>query len=106
MNQPKFKFGDHVKTPDGKRFIVCDIRRDAECDYIYNGDRSSGPHYAEFDLELYQEPQKKKKYAVVDSADGMIIEFTSEEAASKYCRDHQAYKLAPEYDIEYPEAKQ
>lgn len=54
MEQPKFKFGEKVLAPNGHVFIVCDIRRDAEHSYIYNGDRESGPHYGESELRLYE----------------------------------------------------
>src|SRR5690606_14254684 len=86
-------FGAKVKSGCGDVFTVCDIRRDAECDYIYNGDRCSGPHYAEFDLELFQEPQKKKLYAIQNMGTG-LIEFTLNECPVNY-------RHVSEYDIEY-----
>jgi hypothetical protein len=104
MNQPKFKFGDKVRVttkPSHPPFIVCDIRRDAEVEYIYSGDRSS-VHFAEEDLALYQEPLKKKLYAYAFE-DGEI-RFHKEEEWNV-----PGYNLkprrSPSFDIEYPEDK-
>lgn len=97
MNQPKFKFGDKVRTSKGNVFIISDIRRDAESDYIYNEDRCSGPHFPESELELFKEPQEKKLYAYKLSSHGYLVQFYQFEEMAR-----DPWVRAPEYDIYYP----
>lgn len=95
MNQPKFKFGETVFSKFTSQFSVTGIQYRANSNpaqYYYH----SYPQgwIAESELELYQEPKKKKLYAY-RLLSNMVI-FKSEE-----CKD-SADRRALEYDIEYP----
>lgn len=94
MNQPKFKFGETVFSKFASQFSVTGIQYRANSNpaqYYYH----SYPQgwIAESELELYQEPKKKKLYAYRQEDKWPII-FDIEE--------HGLMERLPEYDIEYP----
>lgn len=103
MNQPKFKFGDKVKVKDtDKTFIIDHMRlvfNDMGVQYWGKGGSFSSQVYTEDQLELYQEPKKRKIYAFEDKYGW--VEFRSSETIP---RNYKGWKRIPEYDIEYPEA--
>ena len=67
MNQPKFKFGDKVKVKSsGKTFIITHMRssfEDTGIQYWGESGSFSSIVFTECEIELYQEPKKKKLYA-------------------------------------------
>jgi hypothetical protein len=97
MNQPKFKFGDKVKTLEGAIFTVNEIRKNqtfGSYDYKDYGEKFS---VCEENLELYQEPQKKTLLAYWDEDEcGEYIKFRPPGVETKLSR-------APGYDIKYLE---
>lgn len=103
MNQPKFKFGDKV-LHEGKWFEVGAISYNKKAgDYFYNSEAQIYSWMKESDLELYQEPQKKKRFAYI-ATNGEIKDFTSEQDKSFNDDEGRLWRRAPEYDIEYPGA--
>jgi hypothetical protein len=96
MNQPKFKFGDKVIGKENQ-FTVKGI---AECEdgYFYSGVGEHGWRGCgyEHNLELYQEPQKKKLYAYRVSVVGEIKLYDHEKLGR-----FEDLKRAPDYDIDY-----
>lgn len=109
MNQPRFKFGD--KVAHGDTVFKIDkiewVRCDSGTEYLLHGfilkgsgyDRCSFP---ESNLQLCQEPQKKKLYAYTRPGTDEI-KLSTKEINDRLCS--QFWDRAPEYDIEYPEAK-
>jgi hypothetical protein len=99
MNQPKFKFGDKVYLKNGVGFQVNSIIQNGNGEYLYNS-----PRHFEHDLELYQEPQKKKLYAFSYPELGPMEFFKSEQEGFDYGVSACTHlKRAPDYDIEYLE---
>ncbi len=98
MNQPKFKFGDRVFETElySKLFIINAIHFNGR---YYYGDSTNHHGIPEEDLELYQEPKKKKLFAMMS---GIAIMFYSE-IPKNGCVG--LFERAPEYDIIYPEDK-
>jgi len=110
MNQPKFKIGDNVRHSDGRIFIVNGVLSWAlykngteEKTFAYIKDMSMTPE-VERELELYQEPEKKKLYAY-KSEHGDEVKLTSRECGEWVGHYTDRYFRCSEYDIEYPEAK-
>lgn len=100
--QPQFKLGDMVKLnahavkyEDENPFAIKRME-------LWNGNvmiwTREGRMIHESHFELYEDP--KKKYAIVDRDDGMIIEFISERKAQDYIKAHNCYDRAPEFDTE------
>jgi hypothetical protein len=102
MNQPKFKFGDKVFSKEMLPFTVFTIMKDSSCDYVYYSEDRSLLGYMEYDLELFKEPEKKKLYAFINSQ--KEIGFKARKSWKEFEVDLY-WVRAPEYDIEYPEAK-
>jgi hypothetical protein len=110
MSQPKFKFGDKVQWKPGVVIEVTQIKQTGNT-FIYK--RNDGPNtwFEESELELYQEPQKKKLYAYKEwqqwhlggseCANGHIVFHVADVDYPSLGRA----KRAPEHDIEYSEAK-
>lgn len=102
MNQPKFKFGDKVAIANGYAFGIGKIiqcEKTGEYKYSYH---QEGNLYPESDLELCQEPQKKKLYAFRKCAwPGNITFFDFDGSKDPF---PNGFNRTPEYDIEYPEA--
>lgn len=102
MKQPKYKFGDIVKSTGGEPFKVASIKKRARCDlYVYDREEGDCATDEEF-LEIYQEPQKKKLYAYKDNTG--VIKFCTHEN-SFGARLGLLMTRVAEYDIEYPETK-
>lgn len=98
----KFNFGDKVKIKaTGKTFIVDHMRLVNDLGVQYWNGLDSGEScarlYNEKELELYQEPQKKKLYAFCDEYGFVTFQTCEQELNSNY-------KRAPEFDIEYKDA--
>lgn len=120
MNQPKFKFGDTVKNINGEYdfihiFEVEKISKTQDS-YWYEGVcrkvGSSFPMacFREKDLELYQEPQKKKLHAYktfysglqgTSSFNGDVIRFFTNVDIEKFSSMEKDWVRAPDYDIEF-----
>lgn len=104
MNQPKFLFGEKVVQKNkrtNRQFVVAIIRlRDGI--FQYGCDHEAAYLWFEEDLELYQEPQKKKLYAY-KYEEAIVFSVTD----AKWLSIGRAYEAhrAPEYDIEYPGVK-
>lgn len=100
MNQSRFKFGDCViDKGTKKKFYVFAIASSGSGFYSYRDEYYKSLFIRESDLELYQEPQRKKLYAFRDKEDGEIRFY--EEEITRY----KSGPRVPEYDIEYPESK-
>lgn len=103
MNQPKFKFGDKVRTigsPDDFFFRVDGIKIETGGLREFMYAESNSDFYRESKLELYQEPKKKKLYAFMDTMDtSQHVMFLAKEPEKRPAQ----MKRAPEYDIEYPD---
>lgn len=100
--QPKFNFGDRVKSLcTHKPFTIDKIEQRDSGEYAYFGKDYTNPHGClEYVLELYQEPQKKKLYAYeFRDGEGVTVKFYKQKL------DERVYSPCPEYDIEYPEGK-
>lgn len=106
--QPKYRFGDKLKyilKDEYKESVITvgKVVKDGER-YEYHDEHNNGREdlwFYEDELELYQEPQKKKLYAYKDDYEHVVfctkdIVFITEDGI-KYIR-------SPEYDIEYPES--
>ena len=94
MKQPLFKFGDKVTIIRTDNQILIN-RIDARGGrYLYQD------AYLENELELYQEPKKKKLYAY-----GTETHFKIEFYDRKLDRVNGLVRKS-EYDIEYPEDKE
>jgi hypothetical protein len=105
MNQPKFKFGDKVRSWATEQvFIVHNIKRCTNGCYFYHPNDQYNDWVKEKELELYQEPQKKKLYAYKNEC-GMIQFCERQFEAMKDRANDEILRASPEYDIEYPEAK-
>lgn len=103
MNQPKFKFGDKIKsfnsyfTVDKIQFVNSHLEY-----YYYGAGESNGCHYIkESSVELYTEPKPKKKVYewLRDNLEisGMLL--TEDEAKKQWPRDKVLVKLC-EFEIE------
>lgn len=97
MNQPKFKFGDKVLWKECDHvFTVRKISQGLDGHFHYS-EREFSCGVIEGLLELYQEPQKKKLYAIQHINKGTI----------EFCENagvNNQWMRRPEYDIGYPEA--
>lgn len=105
MNQPKFKFGDKVKCKkEASPFYVNIIRWSRVFKMFEYMENEHSNSFYEQDLELHQEPQKKKLYAYrLHGKLGeikMLIQEIDENTANV---NYLIREL--EYDTEYPEAK-
>lgn len=94
----KFSFGEKVKIKDtGEIFTITHVRLifpEIGLQYWGNFSSYTSKVYAENELELYQEPQKKKLYAFEDQK-GRVF-FALDEPCFVGCRP------LPDYDLEYP----
>jgi hypothetical protein len=108
MQQPKFLPGQKVKPKTGVPFKISSVYWHKD-EWMYAPDEGFF-HNKESDLELYQEPQKKKLYAY--ESDGFIFFKRHESNAHPTNKDvsgydainwEHVYKRIPEYDLEYPE---
>ncbi len=100
MNQPKFKIGDVLFSHSWKcKFEVDSIRITASG--IYYAEETTD-YVEEKEVELYQEPQKKKLYAY--SLDDIVIHLKKK--YDHYYHAGALWNRSPEYDIEYPEVKE
>lgn len=107
MKLPKFNFGQMVTAKGEVKPwpIKGAYQPDNGSEYVYvRGDAYEA--YRESDLEIYQEPQRKKLYAY--SVDEGLLGKTSEVRLFKkeLSENWKAFVREPEYDIEYPEAKE
>jgi hypothetical protein len=103
MKQPKFKFGEKVhfiKSNGEHPFVIDQIKWcKGPLSYRYSEDGYGG---FEEDLELYQEPQKKKLYAYrVAGMMGEIKMFINELEWKIAEVNH--LERAEDWDVEYPE---
>lgn len=100
MKQPKFKFGDKVMRTAWKKdfFIVRKARWIPNC-YLYTDD--CGAEFEEFELELYQEPKKKKIFAYTyeysTGGKNREIKFLAHDEPT-----WGSWERTPEFDLEYP----
>lgn len=108
MNQPKFKFGDKVVRRFCSHkdvYTIGALRRwsngftCAKESHVGSFEENYIGH--EDDLQLYQEPKKKKLYAYKNCLGN--VQFHKEEAEeAKFHFSPLPYFRATEYDIEYP----
>lgn len=98
MNQPKFKFGDKLKTDRGAKFTVGVVRIFDE-KYQYGSGLELARMHSEEDCRLDEEPQKKKLYAYKNRGE---IKFSEHGNYKTHDFDGVIFEEAPEYDIEYP----
>lgn len=104
MNQPKFKFGDKVIDRNHQMDEAFKVDEIVFRDGVFRyPDENADMHY-EYDLELYQEPKRKRLYAYCNRDD--VVFFSKEEDAT-ISDDDMGFLMerAPEFDIEYPEVK-
>ncbi len=96
MNQPKFKFGDRVRSlENGKIYTVRRVEDIASPGhYYYTDETRQGDR--EHKLELYQEPQKKKLFAYRGKG---RTDFLFDLVDDDYL--HGGHNRAPDYDITY-----
>lgn len=102
MNQPKFNFGDIVKDKlNGREFHVRKIELTRNGFFYAGKDQNQlaiiGCGQYEENLEIYQEP-KKKKLKAIEYKDGEVRFFSGDISPLSHM-----WKRAPEFDIEYPE---
>jgi hypothetical protein len=98
MNQPKFKFGDKLKSTRTQQIFTVDhIKEFGDGFYYWEG--GDYGFTREENLGIYQEPKKKKLYAWSCPAIDEIV-FTRED--KKPAMLNLEYLRLPEYDIEYP----
>jgi hypothetical protein len=104
IKQPKFKFGDRVKIIDANMYGDVYMIWLAGGGYKYQ----FAPCYnwfAEENIELHQEPKKKKLYAFIDKKKEVRL-FEQEDIIKTRSDLVPGYfERAPIYDIEYPEDK-
>lgn len=109
MQQPKFNYGDKVTVRGGgKPFEVFAIGYDPESGFYYKDEYHGSAFEKEGNLMIYKEPQKKKLYAW-SSHDGVILHVNEGEVGTEVFYRlglrGGSFKRAPEYDIDFPEAK-
>jgi hypothetical protein len=105
MKQPRFKFGDKVKSKcTGDFFTIDKIQKLNDGIFVYYGKDYVHQHgCCEDVLELYQEPKKKKLYAYTTTRpeDSAEVRFFNSELPSRWTN----FLPLPEYDLEYGEDK-
>lgn len=104
MSQPRFKFTDFLTVKGGTRSARNPLGiyvRDGEFNYYFHETEAS---YKEDELEIFQEPKKKKLYAYRLAGRFNEIKTYVEELDQDIAEANYLSRM-PDYDIEYPEAK-
>lgn len=107
MNQSKFKFGDKVRLRDRLRYDtdpwVITVISLVDDEPKYSDSESS--LFKESEIELYQEPQKKKIFSAHNLETRELKFFSAKQAALEQTKFTNWFS-DPDYDIEYPSSEQ
>lgn len=103
MNEPKYKFADFLRPKTSSIKARKPISIWSRSDKYYYAFCETEIGYAEDELELFQEPQKKKLYAYMNKCGEIRLHVDD---VMKWIGDiDDKFNREELYDIEYPEAK-